>query len=86
MVKSAADYLKLGYMRIFVPEEDGQFSASILEFRGCYEYGGSLAEAYERLESVAVAWIEAELSRGKKIPLPVDHKKFAEFQRSLGGT
>jgi predicted RNase H-like HicB family nuclease len=71
---SAKYYLKRPYARILIPEENGLFSAEILEFPGCYSQGASPNEAFENLEKAAVSWIEAALDTGQEIPAPsVNH-------------
>jgi predicted RNase H-like HicB family nuclease len=64
------DYFKLPYARILIPEEDGRFSAEVLEFPGCYSQGNSAGEAFENLEKAATAWIESCLQLGQEIPPP----------------
>ncbi len=68
------DYLKLPYARILIPEEDGRFSAEVLEFPGCYSQGQDASEAFDNLEKAAAAWIETCLDLGQEIPPPsVNH-------------
>jgi len=68
------DYLKLPYARILIPEEDGRFSAEVLEFPGCYSQGGNAGEAFDNLEKAAIAWIQTCLELGQEIPPPsVNH-------------
>jgi predicted RNase H-like HicB family nuclease len=64
------DYLKLPYARILIPEEDGRFSAEVLEFPGCYSQGDSAGEAFDNLEKAATAWIGACQKLGQEIPPP----------------
>lgn len=68
--KKAEDYLKEPYARILIPEEEGGFSAEILEFPGCFAEGESANEAFENLEKTARSWIEAEITQGREIPPP----------------
>ncbi|MBA7578000.1 hypothetical protein ES708_19856 [subsurface metagenome] len=69
--KSSKEYLKNPYSRVVIPdEESGTYTAQILEFPGCITQGETPQEAYERLEEVALSWIEAALSMGQDIPLP----------------
>ncbi len=67
---SPRDYLKLPYARILIREDDGRFSAEILEFPGCYSQGSSAEDAFENLERAAAAWIEACQKLGQEIPPP----------------
>ncbi|MDO8432536.1 MAG: type II toxin-antitoxin system HicB family antitoxin [Candidatus Binatus sp.] len=70
------DYLKLPYARILIPEEDGAFSAEVLEFPGCYSQGDNAGEAFENLEKAAVAWIEACQELGQEIPPPSSNQGY----------
>lgn len=68
---SPEEYLKKPYSRVVIPdEESGTYTAQILEFPGCITEGETPQEAYERLEDVALSWIEAALGMGQDIPLP----------------
>lgn len=64
------DYLKEPYSRVLLPEEDGRFSAEILEFPGCFAQGDNPNEAFNNLEVTARSWIEASLEQGLDIPPP----------------
>lgn len=93
----AQQYLKAPYARILIPEDDGTYSAEILEFPGCFAEGDTLAEAMQNLERTAAAWIKATLEQGQDIPEPHAthgysgktnlrlprsiHKKAAQFAR-----
>lgn len=64
------DILKKPYTRGLVPQEDGTFFAYIIEFPGCSATGGSVQEAYDELERIAVGWIDACLDLGHALPEP----------------
>ncbi len=71
IAKSPNEYLKKPYLRVVIPDEDsGTYTAQILEFPGCITEGETPQEAYERLENVALSWIEAALDMEQDIPLP----------------
>ncbi len=70
MKKKPEDYLKEPYARILIPEEDGTFSAEILEFPGCFAEGQTANEAIANLESAAMSWTEAVLDQGHEVPEP----------------
>ena len=57
MKKKPEDYLKEPYSRVLLPEEDGRFSAEILEFPGCFAQGDNPGEAFDNLEMTAKSWI-----------------------------
>src|SRR5712691_10885211 len=71
MPKSIQEYLKEPYARILIPDEEGGFSAEILEFPGCFAEGDTANEAMQNLEEAAEAWIEAALAQGLEIPEPM---------------
>src|SRR6266852_4372633 len=70
MPKAAQEYLKEPYARILIPEEEGGYSAEILEFPGCFAEGETADEAMQTLEHAADAWIQAALDQGQEIPPP----------------
>lgn len=71
VTKSPEEYLKKPYSRVVIPdEESGTYTAQILEFPGCITEGETPQEAYERLEDVALSWIESALDMRQDIPLP----------------
>jgi predicted RNase H-like HicB family nuclease len=70
MEKKPEEYLKEPYSRVLLPEEDGRFSAEILEFPGCFAQGDNPNEAFNNLEAAAKSWIQASLDQGLEIPPP----------------
>lgn len=77
MKKTGKDYLKEPYSRVLIPEDDGTYSADILEFPGCFAEGRTIDEAYTNLEKVAESWIEAALEQGQEIPAPIEAHDFS---------
>lgn len=75
--KKPVDYLKDPYTRVLIPEEEGGYSAEVLEFPGCYSCGDSADEAMANLEEAAVSWIEASLEQGHEIPAPSSHQEYS---------
>jgi len=69
-IKTPADYLRQPYTRVLIPEQEGGYSAEILEFPGCYSQGETAEEAIQNVEEAARNWIEATLASGKPIPDP----------------
>lgn len=63
-------YLRQPYSRVIVPDEEGGYSAQVLEFDGCFSDGASPKEAYENLEEAARNWLEAALEQGLTPPEP----------------
>jgi predicted RNase H-like HicB family nuclease len=66
-----ADYLKLPYARLVFPEQDGSWSAELLEFRGCFTAGETAEEALQKIERVAESWILGMQAKGERIPDPI---------------
>jgi len=71
------EILRAPYSRVLIPEEDGTFSAEILEFPGCFAQGETADEAYKNLEEAAKVWIEASLSQGLNIPSPAINHNYS---------
>jgi predicted RNase H-like HicB family nuclease len=74
---SPRDILQKPYARVLIPEEDGTYSAEILEFPGCYAEGDTAAEAIVELENAAVSWIEATLGQHQEIPEPLVNYEYS---------
>ena len=71
-----AEYLKRPYGPV-IPEGDGTFRGEIIEFPGCIATGGTAAQALANLEDVAASWLEAVLSKGQRVPDPVENIGFS---------
>jgi predicted RNase H-like HicB family nuclease len=69
---NAAEILKKPYARLAMPDEDGTFTAEIVEFPGCITSGPTMAEALANLEDVATDWIAAAIEQGQEIPEPME--------------
>ncbi|MBF0508442.1 MAG: type II toxin-antitoxin system HicB family antitoxin [Deltaproteobacteria bacterium] len=77
MKKKPEDYLKEPYSRALLPEEDGRFSAELLEFPGCFAQGENPTEAFNNLEKAAKSWIQASLDQGLEIPPPALNQNYS---------
>jgi antitoxin HicB len=66
------ELLKKPYARLAIPDEDGSFTAEIVEFPGCIASGHTMVEALDNLERIAVDWIAAALEQGQDIPEPLE--------------
>jgi predicted RNase H-like HicB family nuclease len=69
---STRDILNKPYARMLIRDEDGTYTAEILEFPGCYAEGDTPTEAIDDLEKAAAAWIEAAAKQKQEIPDPID--------------
>ena len=70
------DYIMKPYTRILIPNEDGTYSAEILEFTGCFADGATADEAMENITEAAKSWIDACLEQGIDIPEPFMNQNF----------
>lgn len=77
MRKHARTQLKEPYSRILIPEENGGFSAELLEFPGCVAQGATADEALHNLEIAAKDWIKAMKDQGGSIPEPLTGHGFS---------
>ena len=75
-----AEYLKVPYARLVFPEQDGSWSAEILEFRGCFATGETAEEALQKIERVAESWILGMQAKGESIP---DHIRLLNYQYQI---
>ncbi|WP_449245837.1 toxin-antitoxin system HicB family antitoxin [Desulfobacca acetoxidans] len=77
IMKEPEDYLKEPYSRILIPdEENGTYTALILEFPGCIAQGDTPSEAYEHLEDSANDWIKTAINLQQEIPSPSQSMSF----------
>jgi predicted RNase H-like HicB family nuclease len=75
--KPFEEYLKQPYSRVLIPEEEGGYSAEILEFPGCYSQGETAEEALQNIDEAATNWIEATLAAGNPVPPPSTDYQYA---------
>jgi predicted HicB family RNase H-like nuclease len=64
-------HMRMPYCWTVIPQEEGGYTAGILEFQGCVAEGESSAEALKHLNSAARAWLRACLETGERIPPPL---------------
>jgi antitoxin HicB len=76
MNKRAEEYINEPYTRILIPNEDGSYSAEILEFSGCFAEGETANEAMDNLINAALAWLETCIEQGLDIPEPFENQDF----------
>lgn len=67
----AMKVLAKGYTRRLTPDPSGGYTASILEFPGCFAEGSTADEALQNLESTALSWIAVSLANGRAVRDPV---------------
>jgi len=60
------------YHRIFIREDGGGYSASVLELEGVFGAGATVEEANQTLEEAMADWIAFEFERGNAIPEPIE--------------
>lgn len=76
MNRNLDEYIKQPYTRILIPNDDGTYSAEILEFSGCFADGETADEAMKNLSEAAKSWLEACFERGLEIPEPFMNQDF----------
>lgn len=77
MKRRVRQILNKPYGRILIPDDDGTYTAEILEFPGCYGEGDTAADAINDLEQAAASWIEAAIKQGQGIPAPLDSCEYS---------
>ena len=77
--KQAEEILRRPYSRILVAEDEGGFSASILEFPGCFAEGETADNAHRNLEAAAVSWILEVWESGGLVPEPLPSDASGKF-------
>lgn len=60
----------LPWSRTVAADENGHFIALIPELEGCFADAPTAHEAFVKLGSVLLDWLEIALEEGKKIPEP----------------
>src|SRR5688572_19284799 len=75
--KTAEEYLKAPYGRMFFRNDDGSFTAEMLEFPGCLSDGQTIREASANLAAVALGWLESSQRLGREIPEPVTARGYS---------
>jgi predicted RNase H-like HicB family nuclease len=70
-------YLKRPYTKILIENDDGTYSAEILEFSGCFADGNTPNDAMANLNNAAESWIEVCIDQGLDIPEPLDNQDFS---------
>ncbi len=66
------DYMQRPYARILESDENGCWSARVLELEGCFSGGDTPDEANRSLSEAMSLWIEFQLEHGYEIPEPID--------------
>ena len=65
------------YARVFRREEEGGYSAEVLELSGCYSAGDDATEAMANLEEAMALWVQSALADGQQIPPPLAATEYA---------
>lgn len=63
-------YGSLEYETVVAPNEQGGFTASILDLPGCISRGKTEQEALEGIQKAKADWIENAVNYGRPIPKP----------------
>ncbi len=65
------------YARTLTPAEEGGYTASVLEFEGCFAEGDTADEAIGELEGAMRDWLAAAIRQGQPIPSPFATREFS---------
>ena len=71
MKHSVREILDKPYTRILIRNEDGSYTAQILEFPGCVAEGDTPDEAMSDLDKAASSWIEVAVKQNEAVPEPL---------------
>lgn len=71
-----SEILRQPYHWIIQPGADG-YSASVLEFPGCFSSGATAEEAAAELQDAITGWVSVVLESGQDIPEPIDPESFS---------
>lgn len=75
------EFMHASYHRVFVLEQEGGYSALVLEFSGCFATGDTVNEAWENLEEAMQIWLETELDQEHSISEPLDGDVISSLQK-----
>ena len=67
----AKQIVRKPYARKLTPDLEGGYTASILEFPGCFAEGDDAKEALDNLELAAESWVTASLASGQNVRDPI---------------
>ena len=67
----------INYSVSIVPLEDGGYMANVLELKGCYTVGKTLAEIEKNLPEAIDSYIGALKKLNKPIPKPIEKRNFS---------
>lgn len=60
--------MKLIYPACFYPEDDGGFSVTVPDLKGCITQGDTLQEALQMAEDAALGWLLTSIEDGEELP------------------
>lgn len=64
--------MKLAYIAVFMPCEEGGYTVTVSDLPGCVTEGDDLAEALFMAEDAASGWVLGELEDGHGVPEAAD--------------
>jgi len=67
----------IDYSVTVVPLEDGGYMANVLELKGCYTVGNTLAEVEQNLPEAIESYVGALKKLNKPIPEPIKKRNFS---------
>lgn len=61
-------FMKLVYPACFYQEDDGSFSVTVPDLKGCITQGDTLQEAIQMAEDAALGWLLTSVEEGEELP------------------
>ena len=68
--RQQTNLVAMPYCRVVVPDENGGYSAEVLEMPGCLAQGDTAEEALKNLEGAMQSWVDALEGQGGTVPPP----------------
>lgn len=72
-----ARLVALPYTRLLVPDEEGGYTAEVLEFSGCFSEGDTGEQALANIEGAMHDWLEEVFASGQSVPEPMGEREFS---------
>ncbi len=65
------EFKRRPYSWVLIPQSEGGYTGTILEFPGCITEGETIAETMDNLLNAAMSWMDACAQIGRPIPSPL---------------
>ena len=74
------------YTRRIEPDDDGGYTATIVEWPGCVSEGETYEDAMANLTDAAIGWVLSAQDQGQPIPEPKSRWQVERARQTTGGT